>query len=105
MTKLVLLFQQTESTIDIVADYMLETTVILLTNPQAFSSSKHTEVEGPMLMTHYTIFVSAIVLQILCLLENPFRLETSKLSGNLKIIYSKWVTFQKGVYLEHLKSI
>lgn len=34
MTKLVLLFEQTEGTMDIVADYTLETTVILLTNPQ-----------------------------------------------------------------------
>lgn len=62
MTKLVLSFQQTESTMDIVADYMLETTVILLTNLQDFSSSKHSVVEGPMLMTHATIFLSPIVL-------------------------------------------
>lgn len=68
MTKLVLSFQQTESTMDIVADYMLETTVILLTNLQDFSSSKHSVVEGPMLMTHATIFLSPIVLQILCLI-------------------------------------
>lgn len=68
MTKLVLLFEHTEVTMDIVADYMLETTVILLTNPQDFSSSKQTVVEGPMLMTHATILLSAIVLQILCLI-------------------------------------
>lgn len=68
MTKPVLLFKQTEGTMDIVADYMLETTVILLTNPQDFSSSKHTVVEGLMLMTHATIFLSPIVLQILCLI-------------------------------------
>lgn len=53
---------------DIVADYMLETTVILLTNPQDFNSSKHTVAEGPMLMSHATILLSPIVLQILCLI-------------------------------------
>lgn len=53
---------------DIVADYMLETTVILLTNPQDFNSSKHTVAEGRMLMTHATILLSPIVLQILCLI-------------------------------------
>lgn len=63
-----LLWQLTESTMDIVADYMLETTVILLTNPQDFNSSKHTVAEGRMLMTHATILLSPIVLQILCLI-------------------------------------
>jgi len=53
---------------DTVADDMLEATVSLLTNPQDFSSSEHTAVEGPTLMTHATIFLSPIVLQILCLI-------------------------------------
>lgn len=44
----------------IVADYMLETTVILLTNPRDFSSSEHTVVEGLMLMTHATVFLSLL---------------------------------------------
>jgi len=68
MTNLVVLFQQTEMTMDTVADDMLEATVSLLTNPQDFSSSEHTAVEGPTLMTHATIFLSPIVLQILCLI-------------------------------------
>lgn len=68
MTKLLLLFQLTESTMDTVADYMLETAVTLLTNPQDFSSSNHTVVEDPMLMTHTAILLSPIVLQTLCLI-------------------------------------
>lgn len=68
MTNLVLSFQQTESTMAMVADWMLEATALVWANPRDLSSSKQTVGEGPMLMTHATIFLSPIVLQILCLI-------------------------------------
>lgn len=68
MTELVLSFQQTESTMDLAADYMLESTVTLLTNPEDSSRSEHPGMEGPMLMTHATVFLFPIVLQILSLI-------------------------------------
>lgn len=55
MTKRVLLSQQTENTMNIGADYTLGTTVILLPNPQDFSSYKPTVAEAPF-MTHTTVF-------------------------------------------------
>lgn len=54
MTKLVLLSQQTETTMNIGADYTLGTTVILLPNPQDFSSYKPTVAEAPIYDSHYS---------------------------------------------------
>lgn len=53
---------------DLAADYMLESTVTLLTNPEDSSRSEHPGMEGPMLMTHATVFLFPIVLQILSLI-------------------------------------
>lgn len=68
MTKLVLSFQQTESTMDTAADYTLEAIVTLLTNPKDSSHPEQPGVEGPMLMTHVTVALSSIVLQSLSLI-------------------------------------